>query len=92
VVLQHLMTQFDLGRSYTEREVNDVLKAFHPDVATLRRELVDYGFMSRDRGVYQVTRGAPERSRQVRQEITGDENEWFRTLVNRAIDISTDQT
>jgi hypothetical protein len=48
--------------------------------------------MSRDRGVYQVTRGAPERSRQVRQEITGDENEWFRTLVNRAIDISTDQT
>lgn len=91
VVLQHLTTKFDLERTYTEREVNEVLKTFHVDVATLRRELVDYGFMSRERGIYQVTRGAPERSRQIRQEITGDESEWFRSLVTRAIDISMDQ-
>jgi biotin operon repressor len=88
VVLQHLTGMFDPNRSYSEREVNDLLKPVHPDFATLRRELVDYGFMTRERGIYQVTRGAPARSRQVRQEITGDENAWLRTLLARATNVS----
>jgi biotin operon repressor len=88
VVLQHLTVMFDPNRSYSEREVNDLLKPVHPDFATLRRELVDYGFMTRERGIYQVTRGAPARSRQVRQEITGDENAWLRTLLARATNVS----
>lgn len=89
IVLQHIVTSFDPGRSYPEREVNEMLKSFHPDFATLRRELVDYGFLERDKGIYQVTRGAPTRSKQVHQEITGDENAWFRALLTRVIDSGT---
>ncbi len=89
IVLQHLMNRFNPEQSYTEREVNDLLRPAHEDVATLRRELVDYGFMQRDHGIYQMTRGAPERSVQVRQEITGDESEWFRSLLENAIRVES---
>jgi biotin operon repressor len=89
VVLQRIVETFDPSQSYSEREINDLLRPFHPDFATLRRELIDYGFMTRDRNIYQVTRGAPQRSKQVLQEITGDEQAWFRALLGRAIDIST---
>ncbi len=89
IVLQHLVERFAPGQPYAEREVNDLLRPAHDDVATLRRELVDYGFMQRDRGVYQVTRGAPERSVQVRQEITGDESAWFRALLANAIKVES---
>lgn len=47
VVLQRLALEFDVGRRYTEREVNDILFAFHPDWSTLRRALVDEGFLDR---------------------------------------------
>ncbi len=45
-----LWTHFDAKRSYTEREVNAVLKAAHlfGDHATLRRELINHRLMSRD--------------------------------------------
>ncbi len=89
IVLQHLMARFDPERTYTERDVNDLLRPAHDDVATLRRELVDYGFMQRDHGIYQMTRGAPERSVQVRQEITGDESAWFRALLANALRVES---
>lgn len=89
IVLQYLVERFNPDQAYTEREVNDLLRPAHDDVATLRRELVDYGFMQRDRGIYQVTRGAPARSVHVRQEITGDESEWFRALLANAIRVES---
>jgi hypothetical protein len=84
IVLQHVLKRFDPNRNYREPEVNEILRKVHDDFATMRRELVDYGYMTRDRGVYQVTRGAPERSKQVQQEITGNEMDWFRTLLSSA--------
>jgi hypothetical protein len=46
-----LWTCFDARRVYTEREVNDVLKAWHlfGDHATLRRELVEMKLLTRKR-------------------------------------------
>ncbi len=88
IVLQHILTRFDPDRTYSEREVNHILRPIHEDVATLRRELVDYGFMERDRGIYQLARGSPARSRQVQQEITGDEGAWLRALLNQAVSIA----
>ena len=32
---------------YTEREVNEILKAFHEDYASLRRYLIDTGLLNR---------------------------------------------
>ncbi|MEW6524137.1 MAG: DUF2087 domain-containing protein [Bacillota bacterium] len=47
IVLQRLVERFEAGRVYTEREVNDMLEAAHPDYAALRRYLIDYGFLER---------------------------------------------
>jgi hypothetical protein len=46
-VLDRLSQQFEVGVQYSEREVNDALAVFHPDVAALRRYLVEEGFMAR---------------------------------------------
>jgi hypothetical protein len=47
VVLQRLALEFDVGRRYEEREVNEILFAFHPDWSTLRRYLVDQELLDR---------------------------------------------
>ncbi|MGC4191889.1 MAG: metalloregulator ArsR/SmtB family transcription factor [Thermomicrobiales bacterium] len=86
IILQHIMERFEPDRTYPEREVNEILRPVHDDVATLRRELVDYGYMLRDRGMYQMARAAPERTRQIAQEITGDEGSWLASLLQVAID------
>ncbi len=52
VILNHLSQQFELGKRYSERQVNEVLKAFHIDWATLRRELVDNKLLARNQEYY----------------------------------------
>jgi hypothetical protein len=47
VVLDHLAGLFEPGRRYTEAEVNQTLGAWHSDYASLRRYLVDEGFLRR---------------------------------------------
>jgi hypothetical protein len=84
VVLKHLLERFEPGRDYPEREVNDLLRRAHDDVATLRRELVDYGFMVRDRGVYRLADTVPKRGATVAQEVGRDEARWFADLLTRA--------
>lgn len=49
VVLEWLVTFFERDRIYTEREVNEILKQRHEDYAGLRRDLVDMGYLRRDR-------------------------------------------
>jgi hypothetical protein len=57
LVLERLAMEFEPGLRYGEREVNLTLEAFHPDYASLRRYLVDEGFMAREGGVYWRTGG-----------------------------------
>ncbi|MDP9068515.1 MAG: DUF2087 domain-containing protein [Actinomycetota bacterium] len=52
VVLDHLAQEFDPGLRYLERDVNHILAQYHSDVASLRRHLVDEGFMEREAGEY----------------------------------------
>jgi hypothetical protein len=52
VVLDHIASAFELGVRYPEREVNAILGGFDDDWATLRRYLVDDGFLTREAGVY----------------------------------------
>lgn len=49
-ILRYLLTKFELKRTYTEREVNDILRAHHTfeDWAMLRRELFVLGWMDRE--------------------------------------------
>jgi hypothetical protein len=57
VVLEHLVRVFEPGLRYPEREVNALLAVWHPDVAALRRYLVDEGLLSREAGLYWRTGG-----------------------------------
>jgi hypothetical protein len=47
IILQYLTTKFQANRSYSEKEVNEILKPFHDDYFALRRYLVVYGLMDR---------------------------------------------
>ncbi len=60
VVLDHIVRVFEPGRRYPEREVDTLLRAFHPDYAALRRYLIDEDFMAREAGVYWRTGGTFE--------------------------------
>lgn len=51
LVLRWLTLKFEAERLYTEKEVNEIIKTVYPeDYATLRRDLVDFGFLRRERG------------------------------------------
>jgi predicted transcriptional regulator len=52
VILKWLANQFDVGVNYPERLVNDILKRYHIDCATLRRELIACQLMQRENGIY----------------------------------------
>ncbi len=52
VVLRHLAEAFEPGRDYTEKQVNAALARYHPDTASLRRELIGYKLMQRASGKY----------------------------------------
>ncbi len=55
LVLRFLaLSAFEPGRDYPEKEVNMLLALRYPDVAALRRYLVDAGFMQRAAGVYRL--------------------------------------
>ncbi|KXG74201.1 DUF2087 domain-containing protein [Thermotalea metallivorans] len=47
VVLQHIIKQFDAHKKYSEKEVNETLKHIYEDYVTIRRYLIEYGFMDR---------------------------------------------
>ncbi|MFW5772854.1 MAG: metalloregulator ArsR/SmtB family transcription factor [Phototrophicaceae bacterium] len=50
VILNWLASHFEPDRRYTEKQVNEILLAVHDDYATLRRDLISYGYMRRERG------------------------------------------
>lgn len=52
VVLERLALEFEPGRRYPETEVNSILGRFHDDWSTLRRALVDNGFLDRANNQY----------------------------------------
>ena len=56
LLLSFILEQsFPEDREYEEKEVNQRLALLHPDVAALRRYLVDGRLMSREAGIYRRT-------------------------------------
>ena len=60
IVLDYLAQNFEPGRRYKEKEVNEILARYHEDVAALRRYLVDESFMQREAGIYWRSGGSFE--------------------------------
>ena len=57
LVLDWVVQDFAPGERYTERDVNEILRRRHADVAALRRYLVDEDLLSREAGEYWRTGG-----------------------------------
>ena len=73
VILQWLALKFEPGVRYPERALNEVIKRYHPDAASLRRALVSWKFMAREGGIYWRI-PEEEQLQALSDEATGDEN------------------
>ncbi|WP_370453212.1 DUF2087 domain-containing protein [Oceanobacillus sp. CFH 90083] len=49
IVLQNIMTHFELNKVYSEKEINHILTPVYSDFVTIRRYLIEYGFMERSK-------------------------------------------
>ncbi|MDR3596362.1 DUF2087 domain-containing protein [Clostridium sp.] len=49
IVLEEIARNFTKGKSYSEKEVNRILKRVYEDYATIRRALIEYGFIERSK-------------------------------------------
>ena len=77
--LAYLLSLFSAGHTYTEPEVNDVLRPVVEDWAFWRRELVEYGYLQRDAGRYWLPEEVPERTANMQQEAPAWEALWLPT-------------
>ena len=50
VILRHVGRAFELDVKYSEYEVNQILKDYHADTSSLRRELIGMGILKRSAG------------------------------------------
>lgn len=54
IVLEHLASKLERGRTYEEKEINAFIRAFHEDFATIRREFIMHQFMFREKEKYEM--------------------------------------
>lgn len=47
VVLRYIAEHFDFGKTYSEKQVNEVIGTLNEDISGLRRDLISVGFMGR---------------------------------------------
>nr|WP_238402880.1 DUF2087 domain-containing protein [Paenibacillus mesophilus] len=47
VILDHMMNRFEPERLYSEKEVNEIIKQVFEDYVTIRRYLIEFGYLSR---------------------------------------------
>jgi DNA-binding transcriptional ArsR family regulator len=52
VILKWLARKFEIGVTYPEPTVHEILRQYHPDYTTLENELVGYQLMQRENMVY----------------------------------------
>ncbi|WP_420628092.1 metalloregulator ArsR/SmtB family transcription factor [Candidatus Leptofilum sp.] len=52
VVMKWVANHFEPGVRYPEADLNETLKQFHPDFASLRRYLIDHKLMTRENNIY----------------------------------------
>jgi hypothetical protein len=48
IILNYMLNAFAFEVTYTEKEVNTIIRRFHVDTASLRRAFIDHGFLARE--------------------------------------------
>ncbi|MFC0270478.1 metalloregulator ArsR/SmtB family transcription factor [Metabacillus herbersteinensis] len=54
IVLYHVAKDLEAGKRYVEKEINEYIKQYHDDFATIRREFIINGIMYRENGIYEL--------------------------------------
>jgi hypothetical protein len=52
LAFEHMLEGLEVAHPYTEKEINEYIKQFHEDYATIRREFVMNHYMHREEGIY----------------------------------------
>jgi hypothetical protein len=51
-ILRYIIKAFEPDRRYPEKEVNEIIKRYNEDSASIRRHFIDFKFMARENGEY----------------------------------------
>lgn len=51
-ILKYLLDQFEVGKAYPEKDLNEIIARFHEDYATIRRGFIEFKMMTRVNGIY----------------------------------------
>ena len=54
IAMQHMVENLKPGVVYTEKEINEFIKQYHDDFATIRREFIMHQFMYRENDKYEL--------------------------------------
>ena len=54
IILEEIAKKFQIGKEYSEREVNIIIADFHDDFCTIRREMVGFNILEREHGIYKL--------------------------------------
>ncbi len=54
IIFEHIVKGLELGKKYSEKEINEHIQQFHEDYATIRREFIINHYMYREAGIYEL--------------------------------------
>lgn len=54
IVFEHMIRGLKIGEKYEEKQLNEFIKQFHDDYATIRREFIINHYMFRENGIYEL--------------------------------------
>lgn len=54
IVFEHMIRGLKMGEKYEEKQLNEFIKQFHDDYATIRREFIINQYMFRENGIYEL--------------------------------------
>jgi hypothetical protein len=83
IVLEQFARRFQPGRTYDEPEVDAAIAEQFNDYCTIRRELVEEGYLEREAGHYRVVNGTAKRGKTRESEVPGG------TMKNRSETMKT---
>jgi len=52
ILIEEICRAFEMGKSYTEKEMNIAIADYYDDFCMVRRVFIDYGLFSRENGIY----------------------------------------
>ena len=59
-ILEYMADSFENDIDYSEDQINEILERYFPDTTTLRRYLIDYGYLGRERNGAHYWRTDPQ--------------------------------